>query len=41
MGGSFFRAGRDGFNSPRRFGFVLIIVEGFDQAGEHFRRGLE
>src|ERR1039457_6084486 len=26
---------------PRRFGFLLIIVEGFDQAREHFRRSLE
>ena len=41
MGGSFIRTGRRGFSSPRRFALFLVIVEGFDQAGEHFRRGLE
>src|ERR1017187_6068818 len=33
--------GRHELSSPRRFAFFLIIVEGFDQAGEHFRRSLE
>src|ERR1035441_2089597 len=41
MGGSLLRAGRRGFSSPRRFALFLVIVEGFYQAGEHFRRSLE
>src|ERR1039458_4738263 len=41
MGGSLLRAGRRGFSSPRRFALFLVIVEGFDQAAEHFRRSLE
>src|ERR1035438_2853942 len=41
MGGSLLRAGRRGFSSPSRFALFLVIVEGFDQAGEHFRRSLE
>src|ERR1039457_5193527 len=41
MGGSLLRAGRRGLSSPSRFVLFLVIVEGFDQAGEHFRRSLE
>ena len=41
MGGSFLRTGRRGFSSPGRFALFLVIVEGFDQADEHFRRSLE
>src|ERR1035441_2453955 len=41
MGGSLLRAERRGFSSPRHFALFLVIVEGFDQAGEHFRRSLE
>src|ERR1035438_497024 len=41
MGGSLLRAGRRGFSSPSRFALFLVIVEGFDLAGEHFRRSLE
>src|ERR1039458_10752858 len=41
MGGSLLRAERRGFSAPRHFALFLVIVEGFDQAGEHFRRSLE
>src|ERR1017187_8266432 len=41
MGGSLLRAGRRGLSSPSRFVLFLVIVEGFDQAGEHFRRSLQ
>src|ERR1017187_1974830 len=41
MGGSLLRAGRRGFSSPRCFALILVIVERFDQAGQHFRRSLE
>src|ERR1039457_691696 len=41
MGASFFWERRYRRSSPRRFAFLLVIVEGFDQAGEHFRRSLE
>src|ERR1035441_8141672 len=41
MRGSLLRAGRRGFSSPSRFALFLVIVKGFDQAGEHFRRSLE
>jgi hypothetical protein len=41
MGGAFIEAGRHGFGSPRLLALFFIIVEGFDQAGEHFRRSLE
>src|ERR1017187_9605559 len=41
MDASFFWRCRYRCSSPRRFGFLLIIVEGFDQAGEHFCRSLE
>ena len=41
MGGPFLRAGRHGFGSPRRFAAFLVVVEGLDQASQHFCRGLE
>src|ERR1039458_7516044 len=41
MRASFFWECRYRRSSPRRFGFLLIIVKGFDQASEHFRRSLE
>ena len=39
--GYVFRAERLALGLPRLFAFLLIIVEGFDQPGEHFRRSLE
>src|ERR1035441_5401883 len=41
MGGSLLWAGGLGFSSPGRFALILVIVEGFDQTGEHFHRSLE
>ena len=41
MCGSLLRVGRRGFSSPRCFALILVIVEGFDQSDQHFRRCLE
>src|ERR1022692_4490753 len=41
MGGFLLRAGRHGFSSPGRFALLLVIVEGFDQAGEHLLRSFK
>jgi hypothetical protein len=41
MGNSPSGPGRLGLGAPRRFAPIRIIVEGFDQAGEHFRGRLE
>ena len=41
IGGAFLRAVRRGFRSPRRFNGLLVVVEGLDQASEHFCRSFK
>src|ERR1039457_7129859 len=41
MGGSSSPLGRCGVRLPGRFALLLIVIESFDQPGEHFRRCLE